>query len=308
MVLKIIQILLVTYGIIAGIIIIKDYIKNREQGVTLRETVLHYIIGVFVNFFDALGIGSFATTTTAYGLFRLVEDRKIPGTLNAGVAIPVIFEALLFTSSVKVEFSTLIPVVISGVVGAALGNKLVAKVKEKTVTMVMAIGLLISALLMLGSKFGILPAGGDAIGLTGIKLMIACVGNFILGVALNFSIGNFTPCMCMVYMLGMSPLVSFPIMMCTGAISTPTTGLMSLKEGLIDRHAVMGLTVGGMFGVAIAVYVVKSMSISTLQWIVIAVVLYTSATMFRRATRKPEKEEKEDNEAKAVFNKAVIEN
>lgn len=305
MVLKIIQILLVTYGIIAGIVIIKDYIKNREQWVTVRETVLHYIIGVFVNFFDALGIGSFATTTTAYGLFQLVEDRKIPGTLNAGVAIPVIFEALLFTSSVKVEFSTLIPVVISGVVGAALGNKLVAKVKEKPVTLVMAIGLLISALLMLGSKFGILPAGGDAIGLAGIKLMIACVGNFILGVALNFSIGNFTPCMCMVYMLGMSPLVSFPIMMCTGAVSTPTTGLMSLKEGLVNRHAVMGLTVGGMFGVAIAVYVVKSMSISTLQWIVIAVVLYTSATMFRRATRKPKKE---NNEAKAVFNKAVIEN
>lgn len=48
-----------------------------------------------MNFFDALGIGSFATTTAAYGLFRLVDDKKIPGTLNAGVAIPVIFEALL---------------------------------------------------------------------------------------------------------------------------------------------------------------------------------------------------------------------
>ena len=289
MILRVIQILLIAYGIIAGVIILRDYVKNKEQGVSRKETVLHYIIGAIVNFFDALGIGSFATTTALYGLFQVVEDRKIPGTLNAGVAIPVIFEALLFTSSVKVEFSTLIPVVLSGVLGAAIGNKLVTKVSEKTVTMVMAIGLLLSALLMLGSKFGILPAGGNAIGLSGIKLGIACFGNFILGAALNFSIGNFTPCMCMVYMLGMSPLVSFPLMMCTGAISTPTTGLMSLKEGLIDRHAVMGLTVGGMLGVAVAVYVVKSMSISTLQWIVIAVVLYTSVTMFRRAMKKPEK-------------------
>ena len=284
MILKIIQFILVAYAIVAGVIIVKDYIKNKEKGVTLKETILHYVIGVVVNFLDALGIGSFATTTAAYGLFDLVEGKKIPGTLNAGVAIPVIFEALLFTSSVKVEFGTLIPVVICGVIGAAVGNKQVARISEKTVVIVMAIGLLASAFLMLGSKFGILPSGGDAIGLTGIKLVIACFGNFIFGV------GNFTPCMCMIYMLGMSPLVSFPIMMCTGAVSTPTTGLMSLKEGLIDRHGVMGLTVGGVFGVAVAVYIVKSMSMSTLQWLVIAVVLYSSFTMIRRVTKKPANE------------------
>lgn len=291
MILKIIQIILIVYAIVVGAIIVRDYKKNKEEGVSKKETILHYIIGAVVNFFDALGIGSFATTTADYGLFRLVDDKKIPGTLNAGVAIPVIFEALLFTSSVKVEFGTLIPIVICGVLGAAIGNKLVARISERTVTIVMAFGLLLSALLMLGSKFGILPAGGDAIGMEGIKLVIACVGNFIFGVALNFSIGNFTPCMCMIYMLGMSPLVSFPIMMCTGAVSTPTTGLMSLKKGLVDRHAVMGLTVGGVFGVAVAVYIVKSMSISTLQWMVIVVVFYTSVNMFRRALKKVDKKE-----------------
>ena len=48
----------------------------------------------------------------------------------------------------------------------------------------------------------------------------------------------------------------------------------------------MGLTVGGVFGVAVAVYIVKSMSISTLQWMVIVVVFYTSVNMFRRALKK----------------------
>lgn len=301
MILRIIQIILIIYAIVAGVVIVKDYIKNREKDVSLKEIILHYIIGFLANFVDALGIGSFVTATATYGLFNLVEDKKIPGTLNAGVAIPVIFEALLFTSSVKVEFGTLIPVVLCGVVGAVVGNKLVARVSEKVVTIVMALGLLASALLMLGSKFGVLPSGGDAIGLTGIKLFIACFGNFIFGVALNFSIGNFTPCMCMVYMLGMSPLVSFPIMMCTGAISTPTTGIMSLKEGLVDRHGVMGLTVGGIFGVAVAVYIVKSMSMSTLQWMVIVVVMYTSIRMFRRAI-KQNKESKEQVEGSLETN------
>ena len=108
MILKIIQFILVAYAIVAGVIIVKDYIKNKEKGVTLKKTMLYYVIGVVVNFLDALGIGSFATTTAAYGLFDMVEGKKIPGTLNAGVAIPVIFEALLFTSSDKVEFGTLI--------------------------------------------------------------------------------------------------------------------------------------------------------------------------------------------------------
>ena len=52
----------------------------------------------------------------------------------------------------------------------------------------------------------------------------------------------------------------------------------------------MGLTVGGVFGVAVAVYIVKSMSISTLQWMVI-VVFYTSVNMFRRALKKVDKKE-----------------
>lgn len=286
MALRVIQAVLIIYAVVAAVIIFRDFRKNREIDITKRETVLHHIIGVVVNFFDALGIGSFATTVAAYGIFKLVDDKKIPGTLNAGVAIPVIFEALLFTSTVEVELTTLIPIVICGVAGAVIGNKIASRVPEHIVTLVMAIGLFVAAVLMLGSKFGFLPAGGTAIGLGGVKLLIACTGNFILGIALCFGIGNFAPCMCIVYLLGMSPLVSFPIMMCTGAVSTPTTGLMSLKEGLVNRTAVVGLTVGGVIGVAVAVYLVKSMSVSTLQWLVIVVVLYSSATMLTRSLKK----------------------
>lgn len=286
MALLIIQIVLVVYAIVAAVIIFRDYRKNREKNITKKETILHHAIGAIVNFFDALGIGSFATTVAAYGVFKLVDDKKIPGTLNAGVAIPVIFEALLFTSTVKVDLFTLITIVISGVVGAAIGNRIASRVPERVVTFVMAFGLLVAAVLMLGGKFGFIPSGGTAIGLSGIKLIIACAGNFILGIGLCFGIGNFAPCMCLVYLLGMSPLVAFPIMMCTGAVSTPTTGLMSLKEGLVNRTAVVGLTVGGVIGVAVAVYLVKSMSVATLQWLVIGVVFYSSIMMFLRSLKK----------------------
>lgn len=298
MALRVLQTILVIYAIVVAVIVFTDYFKNREKYVSLKNKALHFIIGIVVNFLDALGIGNFATTVATYGVFNLVEDKKIPGTLNVGTAIPVIFEALMFTSTVKVEFSTLIPFVVCGVIGAIVGNRIVSKVSAKIVTKGMAIGLLIAALMMFAGKFNIIPVGGDLTGITGIKLIIACVSNFILGIALCFGVGNFAPSMCIIYFLGMSPMVSFPLMMCTGAIATPTTGLMSLKQGLIDRTAVMGLAVGGVIGVGVAVFVVKNMSISTLQWVVIAVVLYSSISMFRKAGKYKMEAKGESSEVK----------
>lgn len=285
MALRIIQIILVVYALIAGVFIISDYRKNRELDMPVKERVLHYVIGFVVNFFDALGIGSFAPTVAAYNAFKLVEDKKVPGTLNAGVAIPVICEALLFLTAVEVELTTLVPMVGCGIVGAVVGTRIANKVSDRIITLTLSIGLFVAAVLMLCSKFGWLPVGGEAIGLHGVKLVIACAANFILGITLCFGIGNYAPCMCVVYLLGMSPLVSFPIMMCSGATVSPTTGLMNIKAGNINRVAVLGMTVGGVIGVVIAVYIVKSMPLAVLQWLVIVVVFYSSVTMFIRSMK-----------------------
>jgi len=285
MALKIIQVILVIYAVVAGIFIVADYRKNREKDMPMKQRVLHYVIGFVVNFFDALGIGSFAPTVAVYNAFKLVDDKKVPGTMNAGVAIPVIFEALLFLTAVDVELTTLVPMVLCGVLGAIVGTRIANKVDGRIITLTLAIGLFVAAILMLCSKFGWLPVGGDAVGLQGIKLVVACVANFILGITLCFGIGNYAPCMCVVYLLGMSPLVSFPIMMCSGATVSPTTGILNIRSGNINRMAVMGMTAGGMIGVVIAVYLVKSMSLAVLQWLVIAVVLYSSITMFLRSMK-----------------------
>ena len=55
-------------------------------------------VGAITNFFDTLGIGSFATTTAIFRLRKLVPDRLIPGTLNVGHTIPTIAQAFIYTS------------------------------------------------------------------------------------------------------------------------------------------------------------------------------------------------------------------
>lgn len=286
MALRVLQIILIVYAIIIGVIIVKDFIKNREKDMPVKMQIAHYVLGFVVNFFDALGIGSFAPTCAAYSAFKMVDDdRKVPGTMNAGVAIPVIVEGLLFLSTVEVRLTTLVPMVICAIIGSLIGTRFQTKVSEKAIQLILGIALLVAAVLMLGSKFGILPGGGMAVGLTGVKLVIACVCNFILGFTLCFGVGNYAPCMCVVYFLGMSPLVSFPIMMCSGATVSPTTGILNIKAGNVNRNAIMGMTVGGIFGVLIAVYIVKSMSIALLQWLVIVVVIYSGITMIVRSRK-----------------------
>ena len=282
MALRIIQIVLITYAVVVGTIIIRDFIKNREKDMSVKMQVAHYILGFVVNFFDALGIGSFAPTCAAYAGFKMIDDdRKVPGTMNAGVAIPVIFEALLFITAVEVKLTTLVPMVLCGIIGSLVGTRFQTKVSERMIQFILGLALFLGAIL----KLGILPGGGMAVGLVGTKLVIACICNFILGFTLCFGIGNYAPCMCIVYFLGMSPLVAFPIMMCSGAMVSPTTGILNIKAGNVNRNAIMGMAAGGVIGVAIAVYIVKSMPISVLQWLVIAVVLYSSVTMVIRASK-----------------------
>lgn len=258
--------------------------NNLEQETSLAKTS---IIGLIVNFFDTLGIGSFAPTTALLRFFKQVEDRIIPGTLNVSCTIPVVLEAFLFMTVIEVEIITLISMLAAAVIGATLGAGYVAKMPEKKVQLVMGIALLATALLFIAQGAGWIAGlgTGEAIGLTGTKLVIAIVGNFILGALMTAGIGLYAPCMALVYALGMSPAVAFPIMMGSCAFLMPVASIKFVKEQAYNKKASLGITLGGIFGVLIAVYIVTSLPLDMLRWLVIAVVTYTGITLLRSALK-----------------------
>ena len=133
------------------------------------------------NFFDTLGIGSFAPTTSAFRAWKMVPDQLIPGTLNVGYTIPTILQAIIFTKSVPVDATTLIVLIAAATVGAWLGAGVVVKLPKRSVQFGMGFALLGAALLMLAGLFKFTPVGGEALGLTGSKLVIAAGANFGLG-------------------------------------------------------------------------------------------------------------------------------
>ena len=243
-------------------------------------------IGFLTNFFDTLGIGSFAPTTALLRMFKQVEDRVIPGTLNVSCTIPVVLEAFIFMKVIEVEPITLISMLAAATVGAYAGAGIVSKFDEKKVQLVMGIALLVTLLLMLAGQLNLMPGGGEAIGLTGGKLIIAVVANFILGALMTAGIGLYAPCMALVYLLGMSPRVAFPIMMGSCAFLMPVASVKFIKEKAYDVRASVGITVGGIVGVIIAAYIVKSLPLDVLRWLVDIVIAYTAFTLLKAAAKK----------------------
>lgn len=271
-------------GVILAIALIRDYQKHKNQLEPNSWTKTGFI-GFIANFLDTLGIGSFATETAMFKFFRQSEDRVIPGTLNVANAIPTIAQAIIYTQIVEVEPLTLVLMLLSAVAGSVLGAGIVAKLPEKKIQLTMGFALFVTAGFLVAKALGYMETTGEVIGLEGEMLAIGVGANFVLGALMTAGIGLYAPCMALVAMLGMSAKTAFPIMMGSCAMLMPVAGLKFIKEGAYNRRASFAIAITGVFGVLIAAYIVKSLPMEYLRWLVVLVVVYTSVVMLRSAFR-----------------------
>lgn len=242
--------------------------------------------GFVTNFFDTLGIGSFATTTSIYRYFGLVRDEQIPGTLNVGHTLPTIVQAFIYTQIVPVDSQTLIAMIAAAMLGAWLGAGVVASWPRRRIQIGMGTVLIACAALMASSQMGLTPVGGSALGLTGARLALAVTGNFVLGALMTLGIGLYAPCMVLIGLMGMDLKTAYPIMMGSCAFLMPIASARFVRAKCFDWKATIGLFVGGIPAVLIAAFIVKSLSLSTVKWLVVVVVLYTAANLLRTAYRE----------------------
>ncbi|AWI03345.1 sulfite exporter TauE/SafE family protein [Clostridium drakei] len=270
-------------------VLIKDYIKKKNDGTLEEGSFIKFgLIGMLANFFDTLGIGSFAIETSLFKNLKMVEDKKLPGTLNVANTIPTMTEALIFMTVIKVDAVTLFSMLAAAVLGAVVGAKIVSRFNEKTIQVAMGVSLVVVALLMIAGLLNLYPVGGDATGLTGAKLVIGIIGNFVFGALMTVGIGLYAPCMALVFALGMGPKVAFPIMMGSCALLMPFSSYQFIKSGAYSSKASVSIAVLGTVGVLIAAYIVKSLPLNILKWVVTCVIIYTSYMMFKsaKASRK----------------------
>lgn len=257
-------------------------LKKNQSDKT--PSLLQTAIGFVTNFFDTLGIGSFAPTTAIFKLKKLVPDELIPGTLNVGHTLPTITQAFIFITIVEVEPVTLLLLIVAAVLGTWLGAGVVSKWPRRNIQIGMGVALLVAAALTLQAIFDKKAAGGTAFELTGVKLLLGIVGNFTLGALMSLGIGLYGPCLIMISLLGMNPTAAFPIMMGSCAFLMPVGSARFVREGSFHLRSALGLALGGVPAVLIAAFLVKSLPLYYVRWLVVVVVVYTAVMMLRSAT------------------------
>ena len=258
-----------------------------------RPTWIQSAIGFVTNFFDTLGIGSYAATTTIYKLSRMVPDELIPGTMNVGHTLPVVVQAFIYISIIEVDPLTLVLMIAASVMGAWLGAGIVASLPRRLIQIGMGIALLLAATLMAMTQFDLFPIGGEELGLRGILLVVAMAGSFVLGALNTIGIGLYAPCMIMISLLAMSPRAAFPIMMGSCAFLMPVGSARFVRKRKFSLRPAIGLTLGGIPAVLLAAFIVKSLPLGVIRWLVVVVVIYAAAMMLYSARSESHAESRE---------------
>jgi len=242
-------------------------------------------LGAVTNFFDTLGIGSYAPTTAWIRLRRLVPDSYVPAMLNVGHALPTIAEALIFINLVKVDPWLLAACIAAAVIGALVGAPLVLRLPSRAVQGVVGVALLLAAAAFAAKNLDMMPGGGAVLTLPPPLFAVAVGGYFVFGALMMCGIGLFAPSLVLLPLLGMSPTASFPMMMGACAFLMPVSSLQFVRSKRIDIRLVIAMAAGGVPAVLLAALVVKSLPLTTLRWGVVAVVIYAAAGLLRAAFR-----------------------
>lgn len=289
---NLIRIILLSFTGMQGFLMISDYSKaKRENRLEDESCVKAGIAGMVGNFFDTLGVSSFAVIIAMGKAMKMkFKDKELPAMLNISCAIPNITEALIFLTAIEVDSTTLVSMLIAAGMGSYIGAGIVEKLDEKKIQLAMGIALFITAsVIFMGLPWvNLLPVGGESIGLYGSKLFIGVTLNFIYGALMTAGIGLYAPCMATTYILGMSPKCAFPIMMGSCAVLMPIASTRFIKDGHYPRKTSLWITIGGVVGVFAAAYIFNSMPMNMVKVLCVFVIYYTSYGMLKKALKREE--------------------
>lgn len=280
----VLMILLAALALIAvafTVVLLRAAMQRRQATPNLESVAL----GAVTDFFDTLGIGSFAPTTAWLKFRKLVPDSFIPATLNVGHALPTVAQSAIFLVllGVHVDPLLLVACIVAAVAGAFVGAPLVQRAPVRLVQGVVGVALLIAAALYVMRNLEWMPSGGEAAALAPPELYIAIGAHFVMGVLMAFGIGLYAPSLIVLSLLGLDPRLAFPIMASACAFLMPTTGLSFIRSKRIDLRVVLGLALGGIPAVLIAAFIVKELDVMLLRWLVVAVVVAAAALLLRAA-------------------------
>lgn len=283
----ILLIIMWAFAAVFFVVLVKDVAAHKEE---LDKTKMGYnvIVSLVANFFDTLGIGSYAIATSAWKFNKAVDDDLIPGTLNVAFGIPICVEATIFIQRIEMDPLTLVLMIAASIVGSIIGARIISRLDIMKIRVVMGVALILVAVITLCKINAVGPFGilGTSRGLTGGLLVVGVAANFVLGILMTAGIGLYAPCMAIVLLLGMSADVAFPVMMGSCAYLCPACGITFIKEGKYNRASTIPMIISGAVGVLIAGLIVTSLPLTVLTYLVCVVMVICAVMFFHDARKK----------------------
>lgn len=268
--------------------LIAYYVREAARRGELRLRGEALALGAVTNFFDTLGIGSFAPSIAWMRFRRMVPDKLIPLTMLAGYTPPSILQGVIFLIllGMQIDPLLLLACMVAMVIGGYLGVPLAARSPVRLVQGIVGAALLMAGMFYSLSNLGLMPAGGDATSLPLGLSIVVVLAHLVFGALLSFGVGNYAPTLAMLSLMGMDPRLSFPIMAAAAGFAGTTASIQCIRKVKVDMRIVLGMMVGAIPAVLIAAFIVKEMPLTYLRWLVVAVVSYAGLTLLYAATRR----------------------
>jgi uncharacterized membrane protein YfcA len=247
-----------------------------------RDKLRLFGSGILAFISDTLGMGSFAVNIALAKILGTFSDEELPAMNNGAQLIPGAIESLFFMQFVAVDLTTLVVLVLGTCIGGLLGGGIVARMSKQTVRLAMIVCFTFIICLLASNELGLLPVGGTATALVSWKLCLGFLGLMLCGALTSVGIGLFAMVQAVLFVLGVSPLVAFPIMMTAGAMQQPLTTFMFLRHATqMPIKRILWVSMGGCLGVALILPVFQYLTISWLHVLLIVILCFNLVAISR---------------------------
>lgn len=273
------QLLVIKIGVILLVCTIFIYFlfnfKYGKEQLSLRSKLQTASSGFAANFFDTFGVGSFSSYFALRNLFGLMPDTKrYNGTLVVQATLPTMLQSILFLQLVKIDSLTLVVSCVAIALGGVVSGYFVKYVSKGTIYNVMLVTFAVTAIILILSNMNMLNVGGDLSQVRDTKLIILGVIMFLAGCLPAFGVGYYSIVLVVIFLLGLSPVVAYPIMTTASAVQMPMTAVPMIKNRQFYSLSALILAIMGCVAVFIAAPIISSIDSSMLKWILLVVLIY----------------------------------
>lgn len=246
-----------------------------------------FLMAFIANFFDTFGIGSFSSFFAMRNIFKLMPDnRTYNGSLVIQAALPTAMQSILFLGLINIDTVTLLVSCVSIASGGIISGYLVKYVSKRAILGVMLTTFAISAILIILNKLHLLNIGGELTSVRGDKLIILAAVMLIAGGLPAFGVGYYSIVLVVIFMLGVSPVVAYPIMTTASAVQMPMTAIPMIKNRQFLSVSTLLMTIAGTIAVLIAAPIISKISSSELKWVLLVVLGYNITQLVKQLRKK----------------------